>query len=135
MMVKYFFFDLRNIRIAPVIILKIQRVCISQYICVYYKVGFVHKIILICYAESFFSHEDMILIMDKIVLNDIEIVQVNRRISVSETSDLAIFRTDGSLTRTVSDADQVDVSDLPSGIYIVRAQAGKKVKTEKVFLW
>ncbi|MCB0607873.1 MAG: T9SS type A sorting domain-containing protein [Lewinellaceae bacterium] len=67
--------------------------------------------------------------------NDIEIVQVNRRISVSETSDLAIFRTDGSLTRTVSDADQVDVSDLPSGIYIVRAQAGKKVKTEKVFLW
>lgn len=66
--------------------------------------------------------------------NDLMITQVNQEVQVSEMADIAIFHADGKLLHTVSDVYRVELNDLPTGIYIIRAQAGKKIKATKVFL-
>lgn len=66
--------------------------------------------------------------------NGLEIIQVDRTITVSEQADIAVFRSDGSLMKAVSDSEQVYLSELPTGIYVVRAQAKNKVQVVKVFL-
>lgn len=66
--------------------------------------------------------------------NGLEIVQANRQVSVSERADITVFHADGRLAKAIPDAEQVFLSELPSGVYILRAQAGEKVKVAKVFL-
>ncbi len=66
--------------------------------------------------------------------NDLAINQVNRLITVSEFADIAVFYPDGRLVKSVHNVEQVELNDLPNGIYIIRAYADQKVKAAKVFL-
>lgn len=66
--------------------------------------------------------------------NDLEITQADRRIDISERADINVFRTDGVLIKSATDVDQVYLSELPSGIYIVHARAKGKANVAKVFL-
>lgn len=66
--------------------------------------------------------------------NDLMITQVNQEVQVSEMADIAIFHADGKLLQTVSDVYRVELNDLPTGVYIIRAQAGRKLKARKVFV-
>lgn len=66
--------------------------------------------------------------------NDLRIEQVNRLINVSEIADIAVYHTNGQLLKTATNSDQLHLTELPSGLYIVHVQSGKKLKSKKVFI-
>ena len=66
--------------------------------------------------------------------NDLKIAQMEREIRVSEQADIAVYHPNGMLLKTASNTNRIFLDELPTGIYIVRTQAGKKLKASKVFL-
>lgn len=66
--------------------------------------------------------------------NDLKIAQANREIRISEQADISVFYTNGILVKTAADTDRINLTNLPTGIYIIRAQADKKVKASRVFI-
>jgi len=66
--------------------------------------------------------------------SEIGIVCINKIISLSETSDIGIYDLGGALLRRADMVNTYSVSDLPEGLYIVRAKTNTRTTTRKILL-
>ena len=66
--------------------------------------------------------------------NLLRIHSYDKMIRISEPADVKVYNIAGKLVRTVENSNVVAMNDLTEGVYIVKAQAGNRLKTTKVFV-
>ncbi len=71
---------------------------------------------------------------DDLGINGLKIHSYDRFIRISEPANVKIYNIAGALVRAVENSHTVSTVDLNDGVYIVKAQAGNKLKTTKVFV-
>ncbi len=57
-----------------------------------------------------------------------------RVLRISEMSDVVVYNIAGQMVRSVSQTRQVSFEGMPEGIYLVKARAGNKIKTDKILV-
>lgn len=65
-------------------------------------------------------------------LSDLGISYFNNLITVNEMAEVSIYSLTGALVKQVVNVNEVSVSDLLEGVYIVKAQAGAKISITKI---
>lgn len=65
---------------------------------------------------------------------ELKIFSANRKIRISEQADVIVYDITGKVVKKAVQTKLISMDDLPLGIYMVRAQAGRVFKTTKVFV-
>src|SRR5690554_4174892 len=65
-------------------------------------------------------------------LNDLGISYSTNLVTVNELAEISIYSLTGALVKHVVNEKEVSISDLPVGIYVVKAQAGVKMSVTKI---
>jgi hypothetical protein len=66
--------------------------------------------------------------------NGLKVYSYNKTIKVSELAEIVVYRIDGVLVKSAKNTNIVSLNEMPEGIYIVKAKAGNKTKTQKMFI-
>jgi len=65
---------------------------------------------------------------------ELKISSLNKEIRISELAKVAVYNISGVMVKSANKTNLLQVGDLPNGIYLVKAQAGSKIKTSKIYL-
>ena len=66
--------------------------------------------------------------------NLLKIYSYDKMVRISEPANVNVYNITGKLVKTVENSNVVAMNDLTKGVYIVKAQAGTRLKTTKVFV-
>ncbi len=69
-----------------------------------------------------------------VVDSGLKVFSYNKKIKISEVADVMVYRIDGVLVKSVKNTNLISMDEMPNGIYVVKANAGSKSKTSKVFI-
>jgi|GEM_PF-237801 len=64
----------------------------------------------------------------------LKIYAANRRIHISEQAKVVVYNISGALVRQANYTREVPMNDMPNGIYLVKAQTDKQIRTAKVVI-
>ncbi|HKJ41591.1 MAG TPA: T9SS type A sorting domain-containing protein, partial [Sunxiuqinia sp.] len=64
----------------------------------------------------------------------LKIYSFNKEIHISEQAKVAVYNVNGMLVKSAEKTNLILMSDMPNGVYLVKAQIGSKVKTSKVLI-
>ena len=65
---------------------------------------------------------------------DLKVYNFNKEIRISQEVTVTVYNIGGVMVKSALKANSVSMSDMPNGIYIVKAQVGSFVKTAKVLI-
>ncbi len=63
-----------------------------------------------------------------------KIYAAERKIHISEQANVAVYNISGALVRQANYTREIPMHDMPNGVYLVKAQSGKKLQTVKVII-
>ena len=66
--------------------------------------------------------------------SELKINSLNRKIQISEPADVAIYSITGNLIKKLKNTDVVSMDEVPAGVYLVNARAGKRVCQTKIII-
>ncbi len=64
----------------------------------------------------------------------LKIYAANRKIHISEQAKVAVYNISGALVRQANYTREIPMNDMPNGIYLVKAQTDKEIRTAKVII-
>ncbi|WP_167607179.1 T9SS type A sorting domain-containing protein [Maribellus sediminis] len=66
--------------------------------------------------------------------DELKIYTANKTIHISEQAKVAVYNISGALVRQANFTNTVSMNDMPNGIYLVKAQTEKLIRTAKVIV-
>lgn len=70
----------------------------------------------------------------KVKNEELRIYQVRRNVHFSKTADVAVYNISGTMIRMARQTNQISLTGLPSGMYLIKGQSGHLQKTSKIIL-
>ncbi len=70
----------------------------------------------------------------KISKDELKIYSFNKKIRISEPSDIAVYSITGNLIKMARNTQLVSMDEAPTGIYIVKANMGSRVNMKKIVI-
>ena len=66
--------------------------------------------------------------------DELRVYSAHKKIQISEETQVAVYSITGALVKQADRAQTVSMFGMPEGIYLVKAKAGQKFKTAKIFI-